>query len=124
MVKMLLDKKADINKASNYGCTPLYTASKNGHVEVVKVLLKANVDVNKADNDSETPLHMASIEGNEEVVRLLLDHGADINKANKLERTPLYEAEERTKRAKMEKNTESEKIYSIIVNLISVYSMK
>lgn len=29
-----------------YGCTPLYRAAENGHVDIVKILIKAGADIN------------------------------------------------------------------------------
>jgi ankyrin repeat protein len=49
VVKTLLAAKAEVNKANNDGETPLYWASRNGHVEVVKTLLAAEADVDKAE---------------------------------------------------------------------------
>ena len=51
--------------------TPLWTACRNGHIEVVATLLAANADVNQADNDGVTPLFIASANGHTETPRLL-----------------------------------------------------
>ena len=40
-----------VNKAENSRATPLYIASRNGHLEVVKVLIASGGSVNEADND-------------------------------------------------------------------------
>jgi len=92
LVKLLLAKGADVNKANDKnGETPLYQASKWGHANVVKVLMAKGADVNKATKKGFTPLIAASMEGHMEVVTLLLAApGIDVNKANKDGTTPLY----------------------------------
>jgi ankyrin repeat protein len=89
VVRVLLERGADINKAHNYGETPLYVASRNGHLNVVRVLLAGGADINKADNNGVTPLAIASTLGHVNVVKLLLREGADINKASNRGWTPL-----------------------------------
>ena len=79
VVRALVTKGADMNKAENDGRTPLYIASQKGHVEVVRALLDRGADINQAENEGGTPLFMASQNGHVEVVRVLLDRGADIN---------------------------------------------
>src|SRR6056300_1340121 len=83
VVKLLLAKGADANKADKNGRTPLWNASDRGHVKVVKVLLGARgIDVNKVDNYGQTPLIIASYEGHMDIVKLLLAKGADINQVD------------------------------------------
>ena len=41
VVKVLLEARADKDKATDDGATPLYVASQEGHVDVVRVLLEA-----------------------------------------------------------------------------------
>ena len=75
---------ADVNKADNYGRTPLYWAPRNGHESVVSVLIAAGADVNKADNNGRTPLHLASQNGHESVISVLSEAGADVHKKTAL----------------------------------------
>ena len=42
---MLIAAMANLNQATNKGCTPLYAACQRGHTEVVTKLLAANADV-------------------------------------------------------------------------------
>ena len=92
VVKDLLNKRADFNKANKKGYTPLLIASYGGHTEVVKLLLNKGADVKKANEEGETPLHFASYGGHTEVVKLLLNKRADVNKAENAGYTPLLMA--------------------------------
>ena len=74
VVKVLVEKGADINKAMNDGFTPLLMASLKGHVEVVGVLVENGADINKANNDGYTPLIIAEALGHSEIVALLESH--------------------------------------------------
>ena len=55
VVKLLLDKNADVETKDKYGQTPLSRATKNGHEAVVKLLDK-NADVESKDSYGQTPL--------------------------------------------------------------------
>ena len=92
VVRALVGRGADINKADNDGWTPLYIASHDGHVDVVRALMEGGADIDKANNDGCTPLYIASGEGHVDVVRALVEGGADIDKADKHGWTPLYTA--------------------------------
>ncbi|RYP81635.1 hypothetical protein DL770_005843 [Monosporascus sp. CRB-9-2] len=98
VVKMLLDRGADVAVANKDGWTPLIAASSKGHVDVVRLLL-ATTGVNADLKDSEsgqTPLSWAAANGCEAVVQLLLDTGkVDINSRDNTGRTPLQWAAER-----------------------------
>ena len=92
--KLLLDAGADINQTTEYGWTPLLTATNNRHYKLGKYLIEHGADVNKANKGSWTPLYLATdnrnIEGGDypvpkpdmdhlEYIKFLLEHGANPN---------------------------------------------
>jgi uncharacterized protein len=103
--KLLLDAGANINQTTEYGWTPLLTATNNRHYVLGKYLMERGADVNKANKGNWTPLYLATdnrnIEGGDypvpkpdmdhlAYITLLLEHGADPNrpaKDNTLTRT-------------------------------------
>ena len=103
--KLLLDAGADVNQTTEYGWTPLLTATNNRHYKLAEYLIERSADVNKANKGNWTPLYLATdnrnIEGGDfpvpkpdmdhlEFIKFLLDHGANPNlrvKDNTLTRT-------------------------------------
>jgi uncharacterized protein len=92
--RLLLDAGADINQTTEYGWTPLLTATNNRHYVLGKFLLDRGADPNRANKGGWTPLYLATdnrnIEGGDypvpkpdmdhlEYIKLLLGHGADPN---------------------------------------------
>jgi ankyrin len=103
--KLLVEAGADVNQTTEYGWTPLLTATNNRHYQLGKYLLERGADVNRANKGNWTPLYIATdnrnIEGGDypvpkpdmdhlDFIKLLLEHGADPNaraKDNTLTRT-------------------------------------
>jgi len=103
--KLLVDAGADVNQTTEYGWTPLLTATNNRHYQLGKYLLEHGANVNKTNKGNWAPLYLATdnrnIEGGDypvpkpdmdhlEYIKLLLEHGADPNaraKDNTLTRT-------------------------------------
>ena len=105
VVKLLLDRGADVNAKGELGRTALMEASgretelmeasESGHLEIVKFLLAKGADVNaQKDLGRWTALMSAAAGGNVEIVQALLDKGADINAKNYQGWTPLMWASE------------------------------
>ena len=91
VVRLLIEARANKDKAGMFGRTPLFIASHYGHLEIVRLLVKAGADKDKAENTGATPLWIASQNGHLEVVRLLVESGARKNKrTDKYRRTLLF----------------------------------
>ncbi|MBI5190709.1 MAG: ankyrin repeat domain-containing protein [Nitrospirae bacterium] len=79
-VRLLIEKKANVNIADNNGITPLIAACSNCGGEAVDALLEAgaNPDTQTTDRFKYTALMKASWSGCEENVTALLSHGASL----------------------------------------------
>ncbi|KAH9022306.1 ankyrin repeat-containing domain protein [Lactarius pseudohatsudake] len=71
---------------------PLYTASKNGQLDIVRSLLERGTDINERSTFRATALHAASGCGEVEVAKLLIERGADVDSQDRSGLTPLITA--------------------------------
>jgi ankyrin repeat protein len=94
IVKVLLEKGAQIPQGNTQQNTLLYEASLIGDHEAVKLILKngGQADINKQAQSSDTPLIVASVYGHIKVVKTLLEKGAKVNLANRIGFTALHMA--------------------------------
>jgi hypothetical protein len=92
VVRLLIERGADVNKSGPMGDTPLSTAALCGHHLVARLLIERGADVNKSGPIGDTPLCAAAYYGHHLVARLLIESGADVNKPGPVENTPLYYA--------------------------------
>jgi len=83
-------ERADVNKATTDGETPLLVAAQLGHLAVIKYLVQQGAYKNNARVDGVTALLMAANKGHFQVVRYLVEQGADKEKAMDTGETPLY----------------------------------
>jgi ankyrin repeat protein len=72
LVRLLLERGADVNDVGGYGRTALHRAAEEGHEEVVSILLDCGADPSKKDIYGCTPLMAASCNGHLGVARRLL----------------------------------------------------
>jgi ankyrin repeat protein len=91
LMKLLLEKGADVKAVTANGDSPLtasagigwvdgvtYERSPAENLEAVRLLLELGVDPNHANNEGRTPLMGAALKGRPEVVKLLVDRGAKL----------------------------------------------
>lgn len=82
LVKLLVNRKIDINKSLSGGCNALHIACKNGFISLIHFLVNNGADVKCTDKQGNTPLIEACRNENVSVVSLLLNNGSEINKSN------------------------------------------
>lgn len=68
VVKLLLERGADVNAKGNGGMTPLYIAARNGNKELVQFLIERGANVTTRNDDGETPCDIAKSTGNRRTV--------------------------------------------------------
>ena len=76
-LRVLLQRKADVNAAQADGATALHWAVYRDDLESVDALINAGAKPDAKNREGVTPLHMASLYGNAKIVASLLKGGAD-----------------------------------------------
>ncbi|GFS41325.1 transient receptor potential cation channel subfamily A member 1 homolog [Trichonephila inaurata madagascariensis] len=89
IVKILLEKGADVKLTFDHSSHPLHLAAVSGDVDIVKCLLQHGAAVNCVNNFGETPLHKAAAFNACEVIDFLLQNGAGIESHDNAHFTPL-----------------------------------
>ncbi|EDV37861.1 uncharacterized protein Dana_GF13668 [Drosophila ananassae] len=70
-VVRLLIKEVSFDAVDNNGCTPIFHAIEQNHIEVVKILVEAGVNVTIANNKGYTPTQVAECHGYYDLMQLL-----------------------------------------------------
>lgn len=78
VVKLLLEKGAEVHSKDDGEQTPLSLAAENGHETVVGLLLKKGAKAESKDKRDRTPLSLATQNGHEAVVKLLVNNSTAI----------------------------------------------
>ncbi|KAK6336859.1 hypothetical protein TWF718_009648 [Orbilia javanica] len=92
VVKLLMEKGADLETKDNNGCTLLWIMAAHGCEGVVRLLVEKGADLEARDDDGFTPLWIAVECGEERVARLLAKKGADLEARSDSGCTPLWVA--------------------------------
>ncbi|GLH16945.1 E3 ubiquitin-protein ligase mind-bomb, partial [Gryllus bimaculatus] len=79
VVKLLLERGADVRAVARDGRTALHVAAENGQVKAMELILQtgAEQDLNVVDSRGEAAVHVAMEKGHKRLVELLLRAGAD-----------------------------------------------
>ena len=76
LIRLMLEKGADANRAAPTGRTPLMDAASKGDVEIVQLLLSHGADVATKSNEGATALREAKRKGHQDIADLLIKAGA------------------------------------------------
>lgn len=90
VVRLLLEKRAHVDKQDLYGATPLVLAAGNGWQSTTQVLLDHGALVDAYDHSGWSSLLLAADAGHYETADILLQNHAHVNCQNKFGRTPLH----------------------------------
>lgn len=90
-VNLWLSVGADVNTRLG-DSTPLISAARGGHVEVVKILLDKGAKLDMTDQYRQTALAYAAMADSGEIITLLVSKGADINEKNDVGTTAIMAA--------------------------------
>jgi ankyrin repeat protein len=108
VMRFLLKKGADVDKADNRGMTPLHSACvkrywvcglnrkfkipKDKQLKTIMLLLDNGAQVDIADKKGRAPLHHAAMRRNKTIIELLLQKEVNVNLADKDGEIPLHHA--------------------------------
>ncbi|CAG8921787.1 unnamed protein product [Penicillium salamii] len=92
IAQTLIEQGADLLIEDKDGMTPIITAARYDHLDMVKLLIMNGADIHLTNRDGYGPLHAASAAGNLTICRFLVDNDANTGKVNKDGQTPLHRA--------------------------------
>ncbi|XP_062537231.1 uncharacterized protein LOC134205710 [Armigeres subalbatus] len=95
VLRILIEKKAEIDVRNSFGNTPLYFAASNGHTDVVDLLIEKGADTELTVQSNGTAMHAAAFYGEVEVLNALIAKKANIHAKDEYGWTPLHTAAER-----------------------------
>lgn len=93
IARLILRAGADPDEKNSVGETPLCSAAKAGHIELLKILIEAGANVHTVANSTSAHL-MAAASGKYEAIKILLKAGANIFYIPPHQRSILHQAAE------------------------------
>lgn len=79
MVKLLLEKGANVHFMNRQRHTPLHLASQKGYIDIMNILIEHGANLNAHDLEDCSPLSLAILYGHEEAAKLLIRKGTRLN---------------------------------------------
>lgn len=99
IVYLLVDKyKVDINAVDKNGWTPLHSAAKHAHINIMEFLINHGAFVRALTNEGSSPLHyfvrnqISDPSTCHRIITLLIQRGAEVNGQNKYGMAPIHQA--------------------------------
>ncbi|KAF5306417.1 hypothetical protein FQA39_LY08926 [Lamprigera yunnana] len=92
MVKLLLEKRANVQFMNRQRHTPLHLASQKGFVDIMNILIEHGANLNAHDLEDCSPLSLAILYGHEEAAELLIRKGTRLNHEESCGYTVIYRA--------------------------------
>lgn len=93
IVKLLLNRGADVEATDRFGLTPLHYAAAAA-ADVTQVLIDAGANPDQTDIEGNAPIHYAATNGLVEVLKVLVKGGAGINALDRGGDAALHQAAE------------------------------
>lgn len=90
MVKLLVQKGADINHKTDQGISTLSISVQQGHLEVIRYLIEQGADIHAKNEDGYTAFHWSVEGGHIDVVKYFVEQGTDIGLQGINGNTPLH----------------------------------
>ena len=118
VVRLLLDRRADINIRNANNDTALHCAAHLDSVDIIKLLLDKGISVNVTNTQQNTPLHISAVRGNLKSTIALVERRAALNGVNVNGYTPLMMAAYSGKLEVVRYFTETGPIFYIHVALL------
>eukprot|EP01121_Diplochlamys_sp_Union-15-3_P022365 TRINITY_DN9486_c0_g1_i2.p1 TRINITY_DN9486_c0_g1~~TRINITY_DN9486_c0_g1_i2.p1 ORF type:complete len:546 (-),score=73.68 TRINITY_DN9486_c0_g1_i2:36-1673(-) len=69
-----------VNTTDFNGCTALWWACFQGHIDIVKILIRYGAQINSSNHYGHTPLHAAAFKSQEKVISALVANEVDVEK--------------------------------------------
>jgi ankyrin repeat protein len=88
-IRLLLQKKADVNAPQTDGATAIEWAAYRDDVELADLLIAAGANPKTPNREGATPMQLASLHGSAQMMKKLLDAGAEANERGVHGETPL-----------------------------------
>ncbi|XP_057324869.1 ankyrin-3-like [Microplitis mediator] len=82
VVRILVERGADVNASIRHGLTPLHVATEHGYLKIMDFLIRNGAHVNARCKDGYTPLYFTCESANLKCARLLLKHNASVIPTN------------------------------------------